>query len=53
MVGNVVMADKLELSESATTVHQNISGLARGTYLAKNSIRKRIVYYQEGCFVLK
>ena len=51
IVGNVVMSDKLSLNEGSTAVTQNISNLAKGTYLAHvqfdngSSIVKKIVLY--------
>jgi hypothetical protein len=51
LVGNVIIADQFDLSEGSTTVSQNLSNWARGTYLAKvqfedgSLITKKVVLY--------
>lgn len=51
LVGNVIIAEPLDLSEGSTTVSHNMSNLARGTYLARvqfedgSLITKKVVLY--------
>lgn len=51
MVGSVIMSGNIDLNEGSTTVTQNLSGLAQGTYVARiqfengSYIAKKVVLY--------
>jgi hypothetical protein len=53
LMGNVVMSDKMSLSEGSTAVTKNLSDLTNGTYLTRiqfedgSSITKKIVLYND------
>lgn len=46
IMGNVILSDKIDLNEGSTSVTQNLSNLANGTYLTR-------VQFENGSFIIK